>query len=300
MRAAQTLVAWLIARPAQTVMGLALTLLLPFAQIFTGAAITVVVLAQDLGRALLFASAAALVVALVSLATGAGMSTILVNAALFWLPAALVAALLKKTRSLTLTLQVTAIVALTVTLATHLLLADPVAFWREQITQLAQAFTQMEFEQQAQMLLAQADMLAPWMTMLVVLTSWSLVALILVLGYWLYRSQPEAARSYGRFCDVNLGRFLAVTVALASVLAAMTGVNWLQNVALVGIVMFWIQGLALLHWLRVDGPLPVAMLVVVYALLPVFNVLLIGALAALGYSDAWLNFRARAGRRRQG
>ena len=53
---------------------------------------------------------------------------------------------------------------------------------------------------------------------------------------------------------------------------------------------------ALLHWLRVDGPMPLGVLIVIYGLLPILNVLLIFGLAALGYSDAWFDYRARAKR----
>ncbi|MEM9208217.1 MAG: hypothetical protein AAGA61_03145 [Pseudomonadota bacterium] len=296
MQGPQPLAAWLVQKPYHAVLGLALTLLLPFAQILTGAAMTVIVLALGLGKALSLGAMAAAVVGVMSVITGADVVTILANAALFWLPAALVAGLLRRTRSLPLTLQVTAIVALAGTLLTHIVLADPVAFWKAQLAAMSVAFMKMGFEQQANLLLAQQDILAPQMTVLFVLTTWSLIALVLALGYWVFQSLPEQAARFGRFCDLNFGRILAIVTIVAAVLAVVSGVNWLQNLALVGFAMFWVQGLALLHWLRVEGPLPFVALIVVYGLLPVLNVLLMAGLAALGYSDAWLNYRARARR----
>lgn len=288
--------AWLVEKPFHSVLGLALTLLLPFAQILTGAAMTVIVLALGLGKSVQIALIAAAVVGVMSAITGADVTTILANAAVFWLPAGLVAALLRRTRSLPLTLQVTAIAGLLGTVLTHVAIADPVAFWKEQLAAMSTAFMNMGFEQQANLLIAQQDMLAPQMTVLFVLTTWSLISLVLALGYWVYQSLPEKAAGFGRFCDLNFGRILAIVTIVASVLAVVTGVNWLENLAFVGFGVFWVQGLALLHWLRVDGPLPLAALIVLYGLLPVLNVLLMAGLAALGYSDAWFNYRARARR----
>ncbi len=296
MRGPQPLAVWLVEKPLHAVLGLALTLLLPFAQVLTGAAMTVIVLALGFGRAMLLGATAAVLVGVMSVVTGADVVTILVNAAIYWMPAALTAALLRKTRSMTLTFQATAIVALLGTLLTHILLADPVAFWKEQLAAMSSAFMNMGFEQQANLLLAQQDTLAPQMTVLFVLTTWSLISLVLALGYWVYQSLPERGASFGRFCDLNFGRILAIVTVVAALLAVVTGVNWLENLAFVGFGVFWVQGLALLHWLRVEGPLPFAALIVIYGLLPVLNVLLMAGLAALGYSDAWLNYRARARR----
>jgi hypothetical protein len=298
MRGAQPLARWLVAKPLHSVLGLALTLLLPFAQIFSGAAMTVLVLARGFSQALVFAAAAAALVAALSLATGANAITVLVNALMFWLPASLLATLLARTRSLTLSLQIAAVVALAGTAVAHLLLQDPAAFWKEQITQLAAAFSEMGFDEQSQLLVAQQDALAPQMTVLFVVTTWSMVSLVLALGYWVYQSLPDKKSSFGRFCDLDLGRFLAIAMAAGSVLALVTGVDWLQNFALVGFAIFWLQGLSFLHWLRLEGPLPFGVLVVIYGLMPILNVLLILALAALGYSDAWFDYRARIARSR--
>jgi hypothetical protein len=82
-------------------------------------------------------------------------------------------------------------------------------------------------------------------------------------------------------------------MALVSLLALVTGVTWMQNLAFVMFAIFWVQGLAILHFLQSDGPLPLVALIVVYALLPVLNALLVMALAVLGYTDAWFDYRTR-------
>ena len=71
----------------------------------------------------------------------------------------------------------------------------------------------------------------------------------------------------------------------------MTGAVWMQNIAFLMFAAFWLQGLAIVHWLNGQGLLPVFALVAVYVLLLLINVLLAVPLAVLGYIDAWFHFR---------
>lgn len=82
-------------------------------------------------------------------------------------------------------------------------------------------------------------------------------------------------------------------MALTSLLAFVVDVAWIQNLAFVMFVIFWVQGLAIVHWMHGEGMLPLAALVAVYALLPFLQVLLMTALAVFGYTDAWFGFRRR-------
>ncbi len=79
-----------------------------------------------------------------------------------------------------------------------------------------------------------------------------------------------------------------------SLLAFATGVAWLQSLAVVLLGVFWLQGLAVVHWMHVDGELPLFVVIAVYVLLPFLHVFLIMALAVVGYTDAWFRFRRRA------
>lgn len=278
-------------------LGLALTLLLPFAQILSGAVMTMAVLQQGWRLSILQGFAAVGLVAVMAVITGAPVVTILLNALVFWLPASLVALLVRRNRSLTLAYQVTAILALLGGLALYVLLPDHVQFWKETLTEVATAFQGMGFNQQAELLIEQQDAIAPQMTVLFVLTTWSLVALVLALGYGLYQRLPEKDGRYGRFCDLDFGRVLALVMAVSSLLALVTGGDWAQGIAFIAFMIFWIQGLALLHWLHTEGPLPLALLILVYAMLPVLNALLVTGLAVIGYTDAWFDFRSRVKKR---
>jgi hypothetical protein len=86
-------------------------------------------------------------------------------------------------------------------------------------------------------------------------------------------------------------------MAVASVAAVISGAIWLRNFAFLVFVIFWIQGLGILHWLHVEKQLPVIFLILIYALIPLLSALPVISLAVVGYTDAWFGYRTRnAGR----
>jgi len=131
------------------------------------------------------------------------------------------------------------------------------------------------------------------MTVSATLAFWMLYITGLLLGYGLYKKLPAKTGEFGRFRNLSFGRVIAFTMALASLLAFVVNAAWLSNIAFVMFVVFWIQGLAIVHWMHAEGTLPLAAVVSVYILLPLLQVLLITALAVLGYMDAWFDFRRR-------
>lgn len=289
----QPVASWLVARPQNAVLGLAATLLLPFAQVISGSVVVLLTLQQGLRLALLEGAAALAVLAAISLIVGAPLEQLLVNALLTWVPVMLLAALMAKSGSLALALQTAALVAIAVTLGFYVVLESPTAFWTDVLTRLSAFFAEVGLQQQADLIASQKALLAPQMTMVVVSTSWSIVVLVLALGYALYRKLPGKSAAFGRFCDLNFGRVLALTMAITSVVAMIAGVEWLQNVAFVAFVIFWVQGLAIVHWLHVEKSLHVVFVLGLYALIFVLNALVVVGLAAVGYTDAWFDFRNR-------
>lgn len=289
----QPIAAWLVARPQNGVLGLAGTLLLPLAPIVSGLVMVLLVFRHGLRMAVLQGVVAAAVLATVALIMSAAVEQILLNATTTWLPGMLLAALMRSQRSLTLAMQVSVIVAIVVTLAFFVVLGDPTVYWNDVITALAKLFEENGLQEQASLLAARQEVIVPQMTMIFVFLSWSLYVLVVLLGYALFQSLPGQAAVYGQFCDLNFGRVLALIMAVTSVLAVLIQAAWLQNVAFVMFATFWIQGLAVLHWLREQKRMPMFILIASYALLPILNVLLVAAFAVVGYTDAWFNYRTR-------
>ena len=283
----QAIAAWLVLRPQNAVMGLAVTLLLPAPQLTSGVIMALLVLAQGLRLALIEALIAAAVLLTVSLLFGVSVESMVALAAGTWVPVFLLTALLVRLRSLTLVMQVSVIVTILAMLGFYIVVTDPVAFWQPYLEQMKLLAEQNNLQLNTELFTAEV------MTISAALAFWMLYIVGLLLGYALYRRLPIEIAEYGRFRDLNLGRVIAFTLALASVLAFLVEAAWIQNTAFVIFVMFWVQGLAIVHWMHGEGILPLAALIAVYALLPFLQVLLMTALAVFGYTDAWFGFRRR-------
>ncbi|MBT5221147.1 MAG: hypothetical protein HOM16_16920 [Woeseia sp.] len=299
----QPLAAWLVARPLNGGLGLITALVLPMLSgvtsglgpVIGGMVMAHLVFANGIRLALFQGVAAAIFLGAFALISNAEAMQVVVTASIIWLPAAASAGLTVYLRSLTLALQVTVILAMVGVLGFFVVLGDPIVFWNDvlmQWTTLVRAGGQSEYADQ---LLASRALIIPQMTMMAVFTVWTWIVLVLLLGYGLFQSLPGKQALFGRFCDLNFGRVLAAVMALTSVLALASGAAWLQNLAFVVFVVFWLQGLAVMHWLHAGKRLPLFVLLTTYAflLVPVLNGLIVIALAILGYLDAWFNFRAR-------
>lgn len=283
----QAIAKWLVARPHNAVLGLAVTLLLPAPQLTSGAIMVLLVLVQGIRLAVIEAIVAAPVLAVAFVLFGGTLASVIVLMAVTWVPVMLLAISLVTMRSLTLTLQMTVIVAVAALLVFQIAVPDPTAFWQPYLDIMAAVIRENGLQLDTELLTADV------MTISAVLVFWMLYTVALLIGYWLYQQLPVEAPDFGRFRDLNFGRVIAFTMLLASLLALVIDATWLQNVAFVTFVMFMMQGLAIIHWLHGEGILPVAALVAVYVLLPFLQVLLVMVLALIGYADAWFGFRRR-------
>jgi len=292
----QPVAVWLVARPQYGVLGLALTLLFPVPTgwIISGMVMAHLVFANGVRLPAIQGLAAGMLLAVVAIVLGASVGQIIASAVTWWVPAFTLAAFARHWRSVTLALQVSVILAMAVTIGFFVVLGDPAGYWNESIATSIELARQAGLHEQADMLSQSQPLIVPQMTMLFVFTVWSFYVLVALAGYALFQSLPEKERALGRFCDLNFGRVIAAIMAVASVGAVLTGWVWLQNLGFVAFAVFWLQGLAILHWLHAEQRLPVFVVIMTYALLPFLNVLLVISLAVVGYMDAWFDFRARA------
>ncbi len=286
----QALAKWLVARPQNAVLALAATLYLP---VLSGICMVVLVLRQGVRVAVVEGVIAGVLLALIALVAGTPVMQIVVSALTSWLPAVFLAAILLATRSLTLALQVSVLVAAAVALGFHIVVDDMVAYWQPAMEFMADWFRESKLHEQAQLIETEPASVAHTLTIVFVLASWTLSALYLLFGYRLTQALPEETGDYGRFCDLNFGRVIALIMAVTSLLAFASGMVWLQSIAFVIFAVFWLQGLAVVHWLFVDGELPLFVVIMTYVLMPILHVFLMLALAVVGYTDAWFVYRRR-------
>jgi len=290
----QPLAAWLVARPQNAVLALTATLLLPVLQIFSGIFMVLLVLRQGVRLAVVEGAIAGVLLAVVSLIAGAPVMQVLVSVVTVWVPAVMLAVTLQVTRSVALTLQVSVLVAAVVVLGFHVVIDDMTAFWQPVMAFMVDWARESQLQEQVQLIESDPTLVAHTLTIVFVLSSWTMYALYLLFGYRYSTAVSDESGNYGRFCDLNFGRVIALTTALLSLLAFVSGMAWLQSVAIVLFMIFWMQGLSVVHWMFVDGELPLFVVIMTYLLMPFLHVFMFLALALVGYTDAWFRYRRRA------
>ena len=297
---------WLVAKPQNAVIALTVTLSLAALQILattlfpalfqvaSGVVMVLLILTHGVRLAVIEAAIAAALLAVIALVSGAGLAQVLESVLTTWLPALLLGATLQLSRSLTLTLQVSVLVAALMTVGFHVVVDDIVAYWEPVTSYMLEWARQSELHEQVQLMESQPVMTANMVTIAIVLSSWGLYVLYLLFGYLAYSRMSAKPDDFGRFRELNFGRVLALIMALISVLALVSGSAVIQNLAFVLFAMFWLQGLAVLHWMHAEGQIALLVIIVVYVLMPVLHIFLFLALAVLGYTDAWFGYRRRA------
>jgi hypothetical protein len=291
----QAIAAWLVARPERAVFVLIATFLLPITQILGSAVLVLLVLSRGLGRAALVAAFGCAGILVLTLISKVPVSTLFQVVLTIWLPGMALALLLQRMRSLTLLLQTTVLVATLVIAGMYIVLGDPAVYWLDMLEKFAAVWREAGLQQESE-IFVQLQPYAPQMTGIFVSIGWLLHVVAFLAGYVGYLSLPGQSVSFGRFSDLNFGRVLALVLAAASIVAMLGAAIWLQNFAFVLFVIFWLQGLAMLHWLHGNGRLPAVVLAVIYVCTLLLGPLLVTAVGVLGYTDAWFNYRTRIGR----
>ena len=176
----------------------------------SGVILVLLVVAQGPRMAVIEALVAAALMIMVSLLFGVPVASIVVLATVAWVPVLLLAVLLVTTRSLTLTTQVSVILAVAGLLGFHVVVADPVAFWEPVLVAMGELARQSGLELNTGLLNAEL------MTVSTTLAFWILPTAAMLLGYGLYRKLPGETRSYGLFRDLSFGKVIAVALAIVS------------------------------------------------------------------------------------
>jgi len=218
---------------------------------------------------------------------------IFITALMTWLPALILVKILQYTRSFVLTVQITAIISIFLLVLFYVVVDDPSFFWGEVIVSLSESLVQNGLTDQANLISNQSVSISKQMTILMIVMTWSLYAIVLILGCAIYNASSLEVFDYGRFSNLNFGRFFAIITAISSLLLFVFDVEWLMNLAYLCFLFFWLQGLSHIHWFHEEGTLPTLGLILTYVMLPFLNVLMIMILAVAGYTDAWFNYRLR-------
>lgn len=220
----------------------------------------------------------------------------IVGAWILWLPVWALGLLLRASRSLALSLQVAAGCGVVLVGLAYLWLGAPTAWWAPRLKEVLGPV----FAAQGLDTASYLPNLARWMTAL------SVAALILgaLLSLLLARAWQAGLYNPGGFAaefrGLRLGRNFAVASLLLVGLAALpvgAMAQFLADAALSLLVIYLLQGLALVHAVVHDRQAHRGWLIGLYVVLLAAAPEVMPLLAVLGWMDAWIDFRARLRRR---
>ncbi|TFH48996.1 MAG: DUF2232 domain-containing protein [Lysobacterales bacterium] len=217
------------------------------------------------------------------------------------LPVVILAQVLRQTDSQGTTLTAAGAMGAVVLSGIHLLTADPVAWWREKLEHyVAQPIRQANPDLQPEVL-AQLDQAMESMSALMLsLPAASVVGamLILWLARWMHATLDNPGGFGEEFRALRLDRrvaYLSVALALLAILVGNFAGGLFRGMLVLSIILYTIQGIALVHALVHKRGASLAWLVALYAGILILPPATILGLALTGFSDTWFDFRRRWG-----
>lgn len=228
-----------------------------------------------------------------ALVTGQGLA-IAVSGMVAWLPAVVLALVLRQRVRLDDTLLIACAIGWALVLGTYLFVEDPTGLWRDLLHQMMPPETMAtRFDLPAEAVRQMIDTMAPLMTGVVAMSVvFSAITSLLLARWW--QSLLYNPGGFGsEFRALRLGRTAAAITLCVSALALFTTPAWIDSLALVVASVYVFQGLAVAHGVVNGLKLGPAWLVALYiALVPLMPYVVVG-LMIVGAADAWADYRRR-------
>ncbi len=269
-----------------------LSLLIPPVSYLSGAVVGLVTLRQGSREGLLLVAAAGLLVAVPGLVTGDGGVVVLFSA-LVWMPVWVLAVVLRHTISLPVTLLVAALFGVICVVVIHLLLADPVAWWREKLAALQPVLEQGGWAaaEVETLLTTLANAMTAMLGAAVMMTP--LISLFIARWWQAQLYNPGGWQK--EFHELRLPALLAGLSALIVTGAWFAGgalQSFAADLLMIILLLYLLQGLSVIHNLVRRHGLNVGWLVGLYVLLLILpHVAML--VAGLGFTDTWVDYRSR-------
>jgi hypothetical protein len=212
-----------------------------------------------------------------------------------WLPMLVLGSVLRRTRSLPVAIETAMVFGVVLILINVLTMTDPVQDWQPILAPLSEAFRESQVlsdEQRA----ALVNWLARWMTGILGALFLLQMAVSLFLARWWQALLYNPGGFQAEFHALRLHRWLAylgAPVFLLMLLGPGKAADWVRYIGLLLVLGYFFQGLAVTHNSIARGGMRTAWLVVLYVLLVIAMPHVVLVLAVVGYTDAWLDLRAR-------
>ncbi len=212
---------------------------------------------------------------------------------MLWLPLIGVAEVLRISRSLRVAIEICVVLGALLIGMQYLLLDDVGAFWSRILEEYSSQLMNPEVVSEADRSLMVQDM-APWMPGGLG-AAWFLQ---LALSLFLARSWQALLYNPGGFAtevqELRLGWWLLVLLPALLVLGSFgDSPGFAAQLSLVGMAAFFLQGVALIHGLAALLKANIGWLIGFYILLIVGMPTSFTLVSAAGFTDGWLNFRAK-------
>jgi len=270
-----------------------LSLLLPPVSIVSTATVALVSLRLGAKEGLYVLLCSCLAAALLSMLLIGGYQFALMYALVLWLPVWVIAVILREGRRLEFAVETAVALGVVLVLGFFLLQTDPIAFWRQILTEMMQPMLDAQPDVSKEMAEQSAAMVATFMTGGVAAGS----VFGLLFGLFLARWWQSALYNPGgfriEFLAMRPHKLWAMALICLSFVAAVTSgfaVDVLRNVVVVLSTLFIITGVAVLHSLFANGKNSRLWLTMFYiTLFTIPHVLVI--IAVFGLLDAWLDLR---------
>jgi len=215
------------------------------------------------------------------------------------LPVLLLAQVLRKTESQGAALTAAGAMGGVVLAGIHLLTANPVAWWRAKLERfVAQPIREANPDLAPEMLRHLDETMEGMSAVMLSLPAATVVGamLILWLARWMHASIDNPGGFGKEFRALSMDRrvaFVCVALALLAMLAGNIAGGLFRGLLVLAIIMYTIQGIALVHAVVHKRGAPVIWLVAVYAAIVIIPPAAILGLALTGFSDTWFDFRRR-------
>jgi hypothetical protein len=280
----------------------ALSLLLPPTSIFSAAAVTLVTLRNGAIPGALVMGLATGVSGIIALFALGGLNLAIGFLILMWLPAWLLALVLRSSRSLSLVVMSALVLGFVMIGGQFIQTGDPVAEWRSLLNPFVESLAEAQLVDTSQQA-ALVSLMASWMPGIVAAGFFLQLLASLFLGRWwqslLYN--PGGFRS--EFHQFRLPKVLAMALLiLVGLMFAQTGseISLVEYVLILLVSAWFVHGLALAHGIVGRLGSSSGWLIGLYMLLLFALPHTVIVLATVGIADAWFDFRARLSPRGSG
>lgn len=293
----RALAAFIVRGPVQAIVVTVVLALIPFISNFSGSVVALVALQVGALQGLLVTAGSALAVGALILLSPVpavvGVPLILFKVLTEWLPAWLLAVVLRASRSLALTMQTGAVLGSVSVVGVFLLEGDPTAAWVAWLARMRSMLAHLSTVVGGDQAYTAVKAAAPYMTGLAAgLVILSVIVVVLVgRGAQAALIRPGALRT--EFNELRLGRAMAGVTVLVVAVATVSKVLLLSNLAIVLLMMYPLYGLAVIHGALARSGANVGWLIALYAIIFLAMPPALLALVVVGLLDSWLDFRAR-------